>query len=332
MFARTAATLLAPLLIALAVPATADAAVPVATPSAVPCPAGIVCPTRLFVDPEGAAPDQVRAYRAEGKLAQAAAADRIAAQPQPEWVTGSAEDVAGEVGPYLQRARAAGGRPLLVGYAVPGRDCGAGYSGGGAADAAAYEAWSTAFAESLRGSGAIVVLEPDAIPHALQGSCDQDPSARYALLADATAKLADAGAVVYLDAGHPGFTGDVAATADALRRSGVARAAGFSLNVANFLSTADNVRYGTAISRALGGRTHFVIDTSRNGAAEEADGFCNPPGRRLGQPPTLNPGIPLVDALLWIKRPGESDGDCGGGAPTAGEWYADYALSLVGMT
>ena len=99
--------------------------------------------------------------------------------------------------------------------------------------------------------------------------------------------------------------------------------------MANFLPTADNVTYGTAISKALGG-THFVIDTSRNGAAAEAEGFCNPPGRRLGQAPTLDPGIPLVDALLWIKRPGESDGDCGGGAPTAGEWYAAYALSLVG--
>ena len=320
MFARTAAWLVAPL-IALAVPATA--------PAAVPCAVGITCPATLFVDSQGAAPDQVRAYKAEGKLGEAAAAERIAGQPQPEWVTGSAEDVAGEVRPYLDRARAAGGRPFLVGYAIPGRDCGAGYSGGGVGDAEGYKAWSTAFATALRGSGAIVVLEPDAIPHALQGSCDGDPAARYALLADATAKLADAGTAVYLDAGHPGFTGDVAATTDALRRSGVARAAGFSLNVANFLSTADNVTYGTAISKALGG-THFVIDTSRNGAAAEAEGFCNPPGRRLGQAPTLDPGIPLVDALLWIKRPGESDGDCGGGAPTAGEWYAAYALSLVG--
>jgi endoglucanase len=306
----------------------AVALTPVGAPSAVPCAAGIVCPDHLFVDSRGAAPDQVRTYRAQGRTADAAAVERIAGQAQPEWVTGSADDVAAEVGAYLARAKAAGGRPLLVGYAIPGRDCGAGYSGGGAGDAAAYKAWSTAFAEALRGSGAIVVLEPDAIPHALQGSCAGDASGRYALLADATAKLTAAGAAVYLDAGHPGFTGDVAATADALRRSGVAQAAGFSLNVANFGSTAENVAYGTAISRALGGK-HFVIDTSRNGAADAPEGWCNPPGRRIGQAPTLNPGIPLVDALLWIKRPGESDGDCGGDAPSAGNWYPSYALSLV---
>ncbi|MGI5128747.1 glycoside hydrolase family 6 protein [Pseudonocardia sp. CA-107938] len=301
---------------------------PAGVPAAVPCAAGIVCADHLFVDSEGAAPEQVRTLRAQGRTADAAALEKIAGQPQPEWVTGSADDVAGQVGPYLARARAAGGRPLLVGYAIPGRDCGAGYSAGGAGDAAAYELWSTAFAQAVRGSGAIVVLEPDAIPHALQGECAGDPDARYALLADATRKLAAAGAAVYLDAGHPGFTGDVAATADALRRSGVTQAAGFSLNVANFGSTAENVTYGTAISTALGGK-HFVIDTSRNGAPDAADGWCNPPGRRLGEAPTLNPGIPLVDALLWIKRPGESDGDCGGDAPSAGEWYGSYALSLV---
>ena len=110
MFVRTAAWLVAPL-IALAVPATA--------PAAVPCAAGITCPATLFVDSQGAAPDQVRAYKAEGRLDEAAAAERIAGQPQPEWVTGSAEDVAGEVRPYLDRARTAGGRPFLVGYAHP---------------------------------------------------------------------------------------------------------------------------------------------------------------------------------------------------------------------
>ena len=35
-------------------------------------------------------------------------------------------------------------------------------------------------------------------------------------------------------------------------------------------------------------------------------------------------------ALLWIKTPGESDGDCGRGDPSAGTWWPGYALSLVG--
>jgi len=39
-------------------------------------------------------------------------------------------------------------------------------------------------------------------------------------------------------------------------------------------------------------------------------------------------GQALVDAYLWIKTPGESDGTCNGG-PKAGQWWADYALGLA---
>lgn len=36
-------------------------------------------------------------------------------------------------------------------------------------------------------------------------------------------------------------------------------------------------------------------------------------------------GEPALDAYLWIKRPGESDGECRGG-PAAGQWWPEYAL------
>ncbi|MFD0385280.1 glycoside hydrolase family 6 protein [Streptomyces stramineus] len=63
----------------------------------------------------------------------------------------------------------------------------------------------------------------------------------------------------------------------------------------------------------------------------DAEPWCNPPGRALGTPPTTATGHPLIDAFLWIKRPGESDGACRG-APAAGRWWADYALRLAGAT
>ncbi|MFE0046846.1 glycoside hydrolase family 6 protein [Streptomyces albireticuli] len=76
-------------------------------------------------------------------------------------------------------------------------------------------------------------------------------------------------------------------------------------------------------------------DTGAAGGAEDGKGpgpgdgepWCNPPGRALGTPPTTATGNPLIDAFLWIKRPGESDGSCRG-APPAGRWWADYALRL----
>jgi endoglucanase len=96
---------------------------------------------------------------------------------------------------------------------------------------------------------------------------------------------------------------------------------------------------------------HFVIDTSRNGlgpwqppAYPDPQDWCNPPGRGLGLRPTADTGNPLIDATLWVKIPGESDGECTRGLgpagttidpewgiidPPAGEWFPEMALDLV---
>jgi endoglucanase len=97
---------------------------------------------------------------------------------------------------------------------------------------------------------------------------------------------------------------------------------------------------------------HFVTDTSRNGQGPwtpsrnypDAMTWCNPPDRGLGKLPTANTGVPLLDAYLWIKIPGESDGECTRGLgpagktvdpewgiidPAAGAWFPQMALDLV---
>jgi endoglucanase len=112
-----------------------------------------------------------------------------------------------------------------------------------------------------------------------------------------------------------------------LRAAGVARARGFSLNVASYWPTADQVAYGNLLGRALGGK-HYVVDTSRNGRGPLGNEWCNPPGRALGERPTTATGSSLADAYFWIKRPGESDGSCNGG-PRAGGWWPDYAVGLA---
>jgi endoglucanase len=99
--------------------------------------------------------------------------------------------------------------------------------------------------------------------------------------------------------------------------------------------------------------THFVIDTSRNGQGPWAppagvypdpQDWCNPPDRGLGLDPTLTTGEALVDAYLWVKIPGESDGECTRGLgpagttvdpewgmidPGAGDWFPEMALELT---
>lgn len=297
----------------------------------VPIPAGQSGP--LYVDPTTPAATQVDDWVAQGRPADADALLGLSGRAVPLWLTGG-DGTRSTVAGYTARAAAVGSLPLFVADNIPDRDCGSS-SGGGAADAGEYRDWVASVAAGLGGTASIVVLEPDAISHQLTGCAEAAAGNRYDLLSGAVDAFTAAGARVYIDAGNPGFTGDAVATATALERAGIDRAAGFSLNVANFYTTEASVEYGTAISDALGGEVHFVVDTSRNGAgrpAEPTDGApieCNPPGRLLGTAPTLDTGIPLVDGLLWIKRPGESDGSCRPGEPEAGGWYPDYALDLV---
>ena len=100
------------------------------------------------------------------------------------------------------------------------------------------------------------------------------------------------------------------------------------------------------------GLKRFVIDTSRNGlgpwtptaAYPDAQDWCNPPLRGVGARPTADTGNALLDARLWVKIPGESDGECTRGLgpggttvdpewgivdPTAGYWFPEMALQLA---
>ncbi len=170
-----------------------------------------------------------------------------------------------------------------------------------------------------------MILEPDALAglDCLDASARQE---RVTLIREAVQTLKQQGASVYIDAGHARWQ-PPAEMANRLRQAGIATADGFALNVSNFQATSLNVAYGERLSRLVGGR-HFLIDTSRNGIpGTDPRYWCNPRGRALGVAPTTNTGHPLVDAFLWVKAPGESDGACGGGPP-AGAWWSAYALEL----
>jgi endoglucanase len=274
-----------------------------------------------------------------GRAADADVIRRIAEQPSALWPTAGGDDVRDQVDRYVTRAVAGGRGPLLVLYGIPDRDCG-GPSAGGADSAEAYRRYVGDVVAGLAGRYATVIVEPDAVPHAVNGCGGLDVDQRYRLIAAAIALLRTGGPVrVYVDAGNPGFVPDLTQLAAALERAGLGQADGFAVNVANFYSTADDVAFGERLSAVTGGK-HFVIDTSRNGKGPEpaddgglgADGapaWCNPPGRALGAAPTDRPGPPLVDAWLWVKNPGESDGSCRAGEPGAGAWYPAYALALA---
>ncbi|MEV7416947.1 glycoside hydrolase family 6 protein [Streptomyces sp. NPDC089919] len=284
----------------------------------------------FWVDPQSDAARQVAQWEAQGRSGDAQVLRRISERPMALWGPGD------DPGPEIRRARAgaaAEGRTLvLVAYNIPYRDCGQ-HSAGGAWDADAYRRWIGAFAQAVGDAKAIVVLEPDAVPHIVDG-CTQGEhhEERYQLLSEAVSRLkAQPHTRVYLDAGNPAWIPDAEKLVEPLQRAGIGNADGFSLNVSNFQPDAAGRAYGNRLATALGGK-HFVIDTSRNGdgplPGNRDQAWCNPPGRALGAPPTDRTGDALLDAYLWIKRPGESDGTCRGG-PQAGRWWPEYALGLA---
>ncbi|WP_373466269.1 glycoside hydrolase family 6 protein [Streptomyces phaeochromogenes] len=281
----------------------------------------------FWVDPRSRAALQAAEWRLTGRTADALLMDRIATRPQAEWLNGPASRA-------VVRARTAaaarqGRTAVLVAYYIPHRDCGS-YSGGGAWNAAGYRKWVDEFATGLGDRDAYVIVEPDAVAQTVAGCASVVAEERYALLAYAVDRLKrQPGTRVYLDAGNSAWLPDTSRLVEPLTQSGIARADGFALNVSNFQTDAASSAYGNRLSAALGGK-HFVIDTSRNGNGPYTgtDSWCNPPGRALGTPPTTATGSPLIDAYLWIKRPGESDGTCRGG-PAAGQWWPSYALGLA---
>ncbi|ROP34632.1 glycoside hydrolase family 6 protein [Pseudokineococcus lusitanus] len=289
----------------------------------------------LYVDPASPAAVEAATAEAAGRYADADAYAVIAEQPVATWFSGQQEDTFAAAERLTTAAARAGQVPVLVVYNMPHRDCGQ-YSAGGAADAQTYYDWLGALSAGIGDRPALVVLEPDAVTHALQGcGAGEAPEDTYALLTTAVDILGQREATqVYVDAGHAGWVEDAEALAAALRESGVSRADGFALNTSNFQTTADSLRYGEELSDLLDG-TSFVVDTSRNGngppeaAAGDVDAWCNPPGRALGDSPTFATGSPLAVAFLWVKQPGNSDGACRDGEPEAGAWWPEQARALV---
>ncbi|MEV7519813.1 glycoside hydrolase family 6 protein [Streptomyces sp. NPDC091371] len=331
---RRLPTVLGLLLLLAAAPACSDgpSAEP-GTPAATAGAAGAAesSESPFWVDPQSAAARQVAAWEAAGRHSDAQVLRRIADRPMALWAAGD------DPGPGIRRAaagsRAAGRTMVLTAHNIPYRGCGRDSAAGGAKDARAYRGWIGAFADGIAGQKAVVVLEPGAVAHVVDGCTRAEHHAeRYRLLSEAVDRLKrNRNTKVYLDAGDPAWIRDPMDLVQPLYKAGLERADGFALNVSGFQPEAAARAYGAKISKAAGGK-HFVIDTSRNGdgplSGDRVQARCNPPGRSLGPAPTDRTGDPLVDAYLWVKRPGESDGTCRGG-PAAGTWWPDYALGLA---
>jgi len=213
--------------------------------------------------------------------------------------------------------------------------------------------------------------------------CQEAENAYINGVAYAIAQLAKQSNIyLYLDAAHGGWLGWpnnlVAASQIYLQvlnlAGGTNLIRGFATNTANYQplgslsSTADpcnlKSQYNNAINEVIYvnlfsqqmaqvGITNkgYIIDTSRDGVINErknCSNWCNINGSGFGIRPIATPsglGIGILDALYWVKTPGESDGTsdkssprfdyhCASSdsfipAPEAGQWFPQFFLMLA---
>ena len=287
---------------------------------------------KWWLDPYSNATLAMKRLKAANNMEESSLIAKIAEYGGADWIGDWTPNVENWVHKRVKLINKNHAFPLFIAYNIPKRDCGQ-YSAGGAAKGDAYRLWIAAFARAIGPQRAAVVLEPDGLGLLKKCLSEADQKERLDLLRFAVHAFGEQkNTAVYIDAGNAGWI-DPPEMAARLKGAGVDDAEGFALNVSNYKTTDATIKYGKEISKRLGGK-HFVIDTSRNGKGppdvkgDVEAAWCNPSGRGLGTPPTTKTADPLVDAYLWLKKPGESDGECNGG-PKAGMWWHAKALELA---
>ena len=288
---------------------------------------------RLFVDHDSPSWHQWRAYRRSGQRRKAALIRKIAREPKALWlgrftrphfrkkvrrlIVAAKRQTRCRSSPSCARCRiGAGPRTRRAGRPRIART----------------RAWYRRLARTLGHSRVVIAFEPDSLGtidcHARSRRDDRLRLLRYGV----KVLSRNPNATLYLEGGASDWE-PARRTARQLRAIGIARVRGFMLNATHMDWTRANIRHGLQISRLTGGK-HFVINTAENGrgpvhyrnARGPPDhGLVQPAEAGLGPPPTTNTSNPMVDAYLWINRPGYAQ-RCQGRKIA---WYPPRALSYA---
>ncbi|KAL6239779.1 hypothetical protein BDW75DRAFT_226847 [Aspergillus navahoensis] len=224
----------------------------------------------------------------------------------------------------------------------------------------------------------ILIIEPDSLANLVTNlnvaKCANAQDAYLECTNYAITQLDLPNVSMYLDAGHAGWLGWPANIGPAAQlyasvyqdAGAPAALRGLATNVANYnafsIDTCPSYTSQNAVCdekgyinsfapqlSAAGWDAHFIVDTGRNGKQPtgqiEWGDWCNAKGTGFGVRPTTDTGDELVDAFVWVKPGGESDGTsdqsaerydahCGAAAalqpaPEAGTWFQAYFEQLV---
>ncbi|GLD97177.1 hypothetical protein PINS_up005860 [Pythium insidiosum] len=276
------------------------------------------------------------------------AIEAVGAQPIAEWFTDQHPDAAGRARELFRKKCAVSGAnqgpngsscPTIVVYGLPNKDCAHGFSTFGSnKDSNAYRAFLQQLVTSAQDQRVVYILEPDAIGLLADNGCGNANNYAENLAMALDVLGANPNADIYLDIGYWTLmsdqkAADVAALVRRVDRAG--RCKGIALNTSNYRPVKEMIEACERFSRATAGKYHCIIDTSRNYVTPPSSNeWCNTKGMGIGPLPTQNTGHPLIDYFVWVKPPGESDGECSGRTsdsmlgPQAGQFFPDHFKQL----
>ncbi len=288
---------------------------------------------------------RMRTYRRAGKRYKASLLQTVALRPQFRWFGRWNASPEREVSRFIARVKVEhrGSVPQIAVLRHQGKACHDNYLAGGPAEDARTRRWYDGLTRGIGTKRVVIGFEPDSLgtvrclaKHRRRARLD---TLRYGV--DVLSKLPNA--TVYIEAGASDWEPSWL-MAKKLRYVGVAKVRGFMLNVTHFDWTANNISFGRELSRRLGGK-HFVINTSQNGrgpvhyrrwlnrrhgAFRRINVWCHPLKRGMGPAPTTRTAAPeVLDAYLYIGRPGLSDGACNGGPLPIGSWFEKRGLMFA---
>jgi endoglucanase len=298
--------------------------------------------TKYFVDRMEPAYGSWRRWKRSGETGRANTIWKLAREPRFRWFGRfTRPHMQKKVRGFLDRVQCdqPGAVPLMAVMRHQGRSCGGGYLAGGRAEDRRAMRWYEDFAHAIGDARVVIAFEPDSLGTidclAAHRRDDRLRMLRHGV--EVLSRLPNA--TVYLEAGASDWE-PARRTAKQLRSIGVSKVRGFMLNVTHHDWTRNNVRHGLEISRLVGGK-HFIVNTSYNGRGplhyrkwisrskhmwRRINVWCHPGLRGLGPAPTTATAHPLVDAYMYINRPGYSAGACNGGPLPVGTWWPERAL------
>jgi cellulase/cellobiase CelA1 len=238
-------------------------------------------------------------------------------------------------------------RLSVVLYALPNKDCSAGYSNGNASVVTGAD-----YAEFVEGIAAIIgerkvlyVVEPDAVGLIVDGGCAIESGYQSNITAAVEILSTNPNAEIYIDVGYWTLASNESAARVAevikdIAKNGTVK--GITLNTSNYRPTGELVELCSNFQAAINSTDmHCILDTARNydgyfNSTEIADTteWCNSRLGGVGHPPTDDTGYDNIDYFLYIKPLGESDGYCTNQTddamrgPEAGTFFYEHFVKL----